>query len=131
MMIDRKREFLNYGESQPHEYAEVGSPTERKRSQGEIAAERTCLKLAAKQARRGVTPETETQNSGPRTTTVEPFMLWSGPDFLAVVGITLALAGFVLALFPAYRAGGVLFPIGLALLAVTGYWARYRDSHLA
>ena len=66
--------------------------------------------------------ETETPSSDPTTTTIAPFVLWSAPDVLAVAGIILALAGFVLSLFPAYRAGGVLFPIGLALLAITGYF---------
>ncbi|MGH6847090.1 MAG: hypothetical protein ACREC0_06540 [Methylocella sp.] len=106
---------------------------QRYRIQEEIAADSLYLHLAAKRASREVEIETPDHASitEDNDQSDSMFWRWSGPDFMAVAGMMSLLAGFVLALFPAYRAGGVLFPIGAALLAATGYWARYRDGESA
>jgi hypothetical protein len=54
---------------------------------------------------------------------------WDSYDFVLVIGTILMLLGFVLALFPSLRAGGILFPIGTGLMACAAYAARRRDSY--
>jgi hypothetical protein len=52
---------------------------------------------------------------------------WDFFDFLSIFGVIFVVIGFVFALLPAIRAGGVLFPIGLGLMAFAAYGAQRRD----
>jgi hypothetical protein len=54
---------------------------------------------------------------------------WDIYDIATVIGIVLACVGFVMALFPPLRSGGILFPIGAALMAFAAYGARRRDAY--
>jgi hypothetical protein len=56
---------------------------------------------------------------------------WDLLDYLAVLGVVLALAGLVLTLLPATRSGGVLVPAGLAVMAAAAYAARRKDGPTA
>jgi hypothetical protein len=132
----RKLDLLEFQELPDNDNSRSGIgllPMWYKMDHAECADDVIYRHLTAKRAWRIDNPETETTICSPPVTAEEEdgrFWMWSGPDCLAVAGMISLLLGFVFALFPAYRAGGVLFPIGAALLAVTGYWARYRDSHL-
>jgi hypothetical protein len=53
---------------------------------------------------------------------------WDQIDLLAVVGCVIALIGLLLALFPELRRGGILVPVGLALMAIAAYAARRKDE---
>jgi hypothetical protein len=52
---------------------------------------------------------------------------WDTYDFIAVVGILIALLGFALVFVPAARSGGILFPIGVGLTATAAYGAQRKD----
>ncbi len=54
---------------------------------------------------------------------------WDVYDFATVIGIALACVGLILALFPVLRGGGILFPIGAAMMAFAAYGARHRDAY--
>jgi hypothetical protein len=54
---------------------------------------------------------------------------WDIFDYFSACGIALIAIGFVTAVFPALRFGGVLLPIGLALMTLATYGARRRDTN--
>jgi len=56
------------------------------------------------------------------------FADWDGLDVAASLGIALLIMGFILALIPNTRNGGILFPIGALIMAIAAYAARNRDQ---
>jgi hypothetical protein len=62
---------------------------------------------------------------------VSQFPNWDILDYLAVLGCVAAIAGLVLALWPATRSGSILVPTGLGLMAFAAYAARRRDGQSA
>jgi hypothetical protein len=58
----------------------------------------------------------------------DPVSRWQRLDFVAAAGGLAMAIGFVLALCPSLQFGGVLFPIGAALVAFVAYRVRGADG---
>jgi transposase-like protein len=54
---------------------------------------------------------------------------WDIYDYAVIAGIILSCLGFLFALFPQSRTGGILFPIGAALMAFAAYGSNEGDAY--